>query len=347
MKSYIEAQIAMGCTGVLAMPNTSPPVSKVSDSGTGDGWSIEAYSTMIREAGGEAFSDIIVPLYLTGETTSEMIKTGAEKEALKACKYYPPHGTTGAQSAAPFDTYMENGVFAAMEEAGVILCIHGEEHGLSGEHYFGRESNAEEAFYQNRMPGLAQKFPKLKIVCEHITTKIAADFVQQSGDNVAATITPQHLLYTTGDMVQGFKYHLYCLPLVKFERDRQALRDAVTEPGNTKFFAGTDSAPHSAKTKATDCGCAAGCFTAGIAPQLYAQGFEETGLDLSDGKAQETFKRFLCTNGAAFYGLNAADETFTLVKEEQSVQPLETADGKVTPLPLGMGQSTIPWSIKL
>ncbi len=340
MEDFIKAQIAMGCAGVLAMPNTDPPIAKVSD----DDWSIEAYTDVIKAAGGNAFSEIIVPLYLTSDTTPEMIKDGAAGGVLKACKYYPPHGTTGAQSAAPLETYVESGVFAAMEEAGVVLCVHGEEHGLSGEKYFGHESNAEEAFYNDYMPWLIDKFPKLKIVCEHITTKVAADFVKQASTNIAASITPQHLLYTVGDMVKGFKYHLYCLPLVKFDRDRQALRDAATSENNTKFFAGTDSAPHT--TKATDCGCAAGCFTGGIAPQLYAQGFEEAGLDLTDSAAQEAFKRFLCINGAAFYGLNVPKETFTMVKEEQAIVPLETANGPVTPLPLGMGQSTIPWSIK-
>lgn len=345
MEDFIKAQIAMGSIGALAMPNTSPPVSKVFEDDASDGWSIEAYTNMIRKAGDDSFSEIIVPLYLTQNTAPDIIKNGAAKGILKACKYYPPHGTTGAQSAAPLETYVESGVFAAMEEAGVVLCVHGEEHGLSGEKYFGQETNAEEAFYKDYMPWLKDKFPKLKIVCEHITTKVAADFVQKSGDNIAATITPQHLLYTVGDMVKGFKYHLYCLPLVKFERDRQALRDAVTGASNTKFFAGTDSAPHT--TKATDCGCAAGCFTGGIAPQLYAQGFEEAGLDLSSDTAQEIFKRFLCLNGAAFYGLDVPEETFTLVKEEQAVMPLETVNGAVTPLPLGMGQSSIPWSIKV
>ncbi len=344
MESFIKAQISMGCAGVLAMPNTSPPVTKVFESDLAEGWSIESYAGMIRKAGGNAFLDFIVPLYLCGKTTPEMIENGAKKNILRACKYYPPHGTTGAQSAAPLETYIDNGVFAAMEKAGVVLCIHGEEHGLSGENYFGRESNAEETFYKKRMPELVRKFPKLKIVCEHITTKAAADFVQKSGPNITATITPQHLLYTTGDMVQGFKYHLYCLPLLKFDRDREALRAAATSEKNTKFFAGTDSAPH--VKKATECGCAAGCFTGGYAPQLYAQGFEAAGLNFSDGNAQEIFKRFLCTNGPAFYGLPAPKETFTLEKKEQSVTPLQTPDGAVTPLPLGMGSSVIPWSIK-
>ena len=169
------------------------------------------------------------------------------------------------------------------------------------------------------------------------TTRTAVDFVEKSGDKTGATITPQHLLYTMGDLVQGFKFHLYCLPLVKFEEDRAALRRAVQAKTNTRFFAGTDSAPHTAKC--TPCGCAAGCFTGGIAPQLYAQSF-----DLPVQK--DAFEAFLCRNGAAFYGLPLPKETFTLVQKPQELEALQTPDGPVMPLPLGLGQETIPWSIK-
>ena len=136
----------------------------------------------------------------------------------------------------------------------------------------------------------------------------------------------------------SLKYHLYCLPLVKFEQDRQALLAVVNDQQNTRFFAGTDSAPHT--TKATDCGCAAGCFTGGIAPQLYAQCF-----DLKEGHRK--LEAFLCRNGAAFYDLPVPNETFTLIKEPQDVRPLTTEDGTVLPLPLGLGQTSLPWKIVL
>lgn len=343
--AYIQAQLAMGCAGVLAMPNTKPPVSKVFDADPGEGWSIEGYQHKLRLAGADRFSALIVPLYLTAETTPEMIKKGAAAGILKACKYYPPHGTTGAEFGRPLDTYIENGVIQAMQDAGVVLCVHGEEHGLEGEAYFGHAQNAEEIFYKTRMPKLIKRFPKLRVVCEHITTAVAAKFVAKAGEDVVASITPQHLLYTVGDMVKGFKYHLFCLPLIKFDKDRQALRDAVLSIRNGKFFAGTDSAPHSKKV--TECGCAAGCFTGGIAPQLYAQGFEEAGADLSNKKWQEIFEKFLCRNGPSFYGLPIPTETFTLVKEDSTVELLHTPDGVVTPLPVGYGQPVIPWSIRL
>ena len=107
------------------------------------------------------------------------------------------------------------------------------------------------------------------MVGEHVTTKVAVDFIKQAPDTVAGSITPQHLLFTVGHLLQGLKYHLYCLPLLKYEEDRAALRGVVTDPTNTKFFAGTDSAPHTEKV--TECGCAAGCYTGGIAPGRQVQ----------------------------------------------------------------------------
>lgn len=343
MAAYIQAQIDMGCAGVLAMPNTKPPVARVSGENTPESWSIESYLSQIKEAGGDIFDDIIVPLYLTAQTTTEIIEDGAKTGLLRAAKYYPPHGTTGAEHGVPFDTYMRNGVFAEMEKAGVVLCIHGEEHALKGSAYFDQNTNAERVFYQNHMPKLIETYPDLKVVCEHVTTKDAVDFVSSAGPNVAATITPQHLLYTVGDLIQGLKYHLFCLPVLKFDEDREALRQAAIAKDNSQFFAGTDSAPHT--KKATDCGCAAGCFTGGIAPQLYAQAFEEAGMDLSGADAQKILEQFLCTNGPAFYGLKISKKKFTLEKTPQSIKALQTEDGLVKPLPLGLGQEQIPWSI--
>lgn len=345
LRPIIQSQLDMGCAGVLAMPNTKPPVAKVMKADDLPYWCIEGYVDLVKRSGGKNFEDIIVPLYLTKDTTAEMIEQGAASGLLRAAKYYPPHGTTGADFGYPFSNFMENGVFAAMEAHGVVLCIHGEEHGLHGAAYFDEATNAEDLFYKNHMPALIENFPTLKVACEHVTTKTAVDFVLAAGENVAASITPQHLLYTVGDLLQGCKYHLYCLPLLKFNKDRAALRAAVIAADNTKFYAGTDSAAHT--VKATPCGCAAGCFTGGIAPQLYAQAFEEAGLDLANNGAQEVFKRFLCDNGAAFYGLEPSSKTFTLSKEPQAVSVIPTEAGDITPLPVGLGQSEIPWSLKL
>ncbi len=341
--SYIQAHLDMGCAGALAMPNTKPPTAVVFEADEGDEyWSIERYRRDLMAVGADQFDVLLTPLYLTKDTSAAMIMTGAESGLLQCAKSYPPHGTTGAEFGIPIDEFMNNGVFAAMEEAGVILNIHGEEHGLSGDLYFDRATNAEEIFYTERMPRVRDAFPNLKIVCEHVTTKKAVEFVQQNNANTAATITPQHLIYTIGDLIQGLKYHLFCLPVLKHVEDRDALRAAAVS-GDAKFFAGTDSAPHT--TKATDCGCAAGCFTGGIAPQLYAQGFELAGVDLNEAGARDAFESFMCRNGAAFYDLAVPSETFTLAKKEQVVERLVTPDGEVTPLPLGLHQKTLPWAI--
>lgn len=335
MASYVKAHLSMGCAGALAMPNTQPPVSRVSGAAQADGWSIESYSAELRAAGADAFEQLIVPLYLTRQTTAAMICDGAASGLLRACKYYPPHGTTNAEHGMPMDDLIGGEVFRAMEEHGVILCIHGEQHALSGPDYIDARQNAETRFYSERMPRLIDAHPKLCIVCEHITTRIAAEFVASAPEHVGATITPQHLLYTLGHLIQGLKYHLYCLPVVKFQDDRAALRYAVTTAGQTKFFAGTDSAPHT--TKATACGCAAGCFTGGCAPQLYAMAFEDAGVDLGSTEGQELFGRFLSLNGPAFYGFPGSEQRFQMEKAPSQTATLETLAGLVTPLPQGMG----------
>ena len=340
--AYVKAHLAMGCAGALAMPNTLPPVSRVSGAAADDGWSIESYTADLRAAGVDAFEQLIVPLYLTRQTTPEMIAEGAASGLLRACKYYPPHGTTNAEHGMPMDDLIGGEVFKAMEDHGIVLCIHGEQHGLSGPDYLDAHQNAETRFYTERMPRLLEAHPKLRLVCEHITTRTAAEFVAAAPDHVAATITPQHLLYTLGHLIQGLKYHLYCLPVVKFDDDRTALRQAATQPGQSKFFAGTDSAPHT--TKATDCGCAAGCFTGGCAPQLYAMAFEETGVDLATDAGRSAFERFLCLNGPAFYGFPASSQRFTMEKTVATSAILETPAGTVTPLPLGMGMN-MTWAI--
>jgi dihydroorotase len=338
LQAYVKAQLSMGCAGILAMPNTKPPVGKVLEEDDLPYWSIEGYLKTVKEAADGQLQDVIVPLYLTKDTTPAMIEAGAKSGLLRAAKYYPPHGTTNADHGRPLQSYIDNGVFAAMEKAGIVLCVHGEEHGLSGESYFGRDSNAEDYFYRERLPRVRDQFPDLKIVCEHITTKTAVEFIQNAGDKTGATITPQHLLYSVGDLLQGCRYHLYCLPLVKFEEDRLALVEAVNDSKNTRIFAGTDSAPHAQKQ--TPCGCAAGCYTGGIAPQLYAQAFDLT-------KGQDAFESFLCHNGQRFYGLPKANGTFTLIQHEAKLEELVTEDGAVTPLPLGLNQATLPWTIEL
>lgn len=336
---YIADHLAMGCAGALAMPNTQPPVAKVFGEPTDSAFTIEQYRADLVAAGAGEFEQLIVPLYLTRQTTVEEIEEGAKSGLLRACKYYPPHGTTNSEHGVPMEEWIGSDVLRAMEENAVVLCIHGEQHALTGSDYFDAQATAESKFYGEWMPRLVKAHPKLRIVCEHITTAAAADFVKNSdADMVAATITPQHLLYTVGHLIQGLKYHLYCLPIVKFEADRAALREAVIEEGQTQFFAGTDSAPHAKKV--TECGCAAGCYTGGCAPQLYAMAFEEAGADLNSDAGQKAFERFLSTNGPEFYGFPVSQSTFTLVRESSPAETQATA----TALPEGLSIE-LEWSI--
>ncbi len=342
IEPILQSQIDMGCYAILAMPNTKPPVSRVHESDAGEGWSIETYSDMIMSHG--VIDHLLTPLYLTRQTTTAMIEAGAKSGMLTNIKYYPPHGTTNADHGIPMNDFLKSDLPKAMRDNNVMLNIHGEQHGLSGADYFDKHSSAEDVFYREMMPRLIDAHPTLQIACEHVTTKTAVKFVTDAPENIGATITPQHLLYTVGHLIQGLKYHLFCLPVVKFEEDRHALREAVTTPANTKFFAGTDSAAHT--VKATDCGCAAGCFTGGIAPQLYAQAFEQAGLDLAQAMHQDIFKNFLCFNGPDFYNLPGSNAVFTLTKTPQTLEIIRTKGGDITPLPLGLGNNVIPWSIK-
>lgn len=341
----IQSQLDMGCCGVLAMPNTKPPTAKVLNSDDLPYGSIESYLSDIRDAGGDAFDDVIVPLYLTKDTNAVMIEQGAKAGLLRAAKYYPPHGTTGADFGVPMEEMLKTDVFQAMSDNGVVLCIHGEQHAMRGDAYFESDTNAEDVFYREYMPRLRDAYPDLKIACEHVTTKTAVEFVRGAGEKTVASITPQHLLYTIGDLLMGLKYHLYCLPLLKFSDDRDALRSAVTDPDNIRFYAGTDSAAHT--VKATECGCAAGCFTGGIAPQLYIQAFEDVGFDMADVENQAIFERFLCSNGANFYGLRHSPDSFVLKKMQSSLTKLHTDAGDITPLLLGLNEETLNWSIEL
>ncbi len=335
MEAYVRAHLGMGCCGVVAMPNTSPPATRVREADQGEDWSVESYRRMILEAGGDAFDSVVVPLYLSRHTTPAMIEEGASRGLLAACKYYPPRATTRSEHGMPMEHWLGGDVLRQMEETRTVLCVHGEEHSLEGEQWLDRHASAESRFYAETMPRLRERHPRLRIVCEHLTTRAAVDFVRQAGPGTGATVTPQHLLYTLGHLVQGFRHPLYCLPVAKFAEDRQALRQAVARKGQDRFFAGTDSAPHARKV--TECGCAAGCFTGGVAAELYATAFERAGHDPSETEGREALERFLSVNGPRFYGMEASSRTFSLVRGSRPLRALETPEGPVAPLPLGMG----------
>jgi dihydroorotase len=220
-------------------------------------------------------------------------------------------------------------VIEQLEEHQVPLLLHGE---VTHNHVdiFDREKR----FLDEILSPLLKQFPKLKVVLEHITTSDAANFVLEQDRNVAATITPQHLLFNRNDMlVGGVKPHFYCLPILKRQTHQTTLLEVATS-GNPKFFLGTDSAPHAQNAKENACGCA-GCYSAPNAIELYAQAFDQVGK-------LERLEGFASMFGADFYGLPRNTSTITLVKEENTVAEsfdyLE--DQKIIPLHAG---KTLQW----
>jgi dihydroorotase len=210
-----------------------------------------------------------------------------------------------------------------MQELGLPLSVHGEVTDPEVDVF-----DREEAFIERVLQPLRADLPELKIVFEHITTQQAVDYVRTTNGNIAATITPQHLLYNRNEIFKGgIRPHFYCLPVLKREAHRQALVRAATS-GNSRFFLGTDSAPHAKGAKENACGCA-GCYTALHAMELYAQVFDEAG-------ALDKLENFASVFGPAFYQLPVNTDKLTLQRSTWTVpEELPLADATVVPLNAG------------
>lgn len=307
----------------IVMPNLVPPV-------TNAALALE-YRERIEKAipAGSNFSPLMT-LYLTNDTTEEDIKA-AKAAGVLASKLYPAGATTNSASGVSSLTAMYP-VFQAMSDHGMLLLIHGE---VTENHVdiFDREKE----FIEQHLKGIVENFPKLKVVLEHITTKDAAEFVSTASANVAATITPQHLLLNRNDLlVGGIKPHNYCLPVLKRNIHQQALRETVAT-GSNKFFLGTDSAPHEQSKKENACGCA-GCYSAWSAIELYAQVFDE--LD-----ALDKFEGFASLHGADFYGVPRNTNTITLRRESWDIpEAIDLPNGNPI-VPFFAGQ-TLSWKLQ-
>ena len=275
----------------IVMPNLKPPVTTVA--------AALAYRDRILAAAGPGTRfEPLMTLYLTDNTPPSEIAAAKASGAIHAIKYYPAGATTNSDSGV---TAIERAypAIAAIEKHGLVLSLHGEVTDADVDVF-----DRERVFVERALPRLVRDFPGLRIVLEHITTREAAAFVAEAPARVAATLTPQHLLWSRNAMfVGGIRSHYYCLPILKREAHRRALVEAATS-GSPKFFLGTDSAPHARHTKEHACGCA-GCYSAPLALELYAEAFEDAG-------ALGRLEGFASVHGAAFYGLTPHDETVTL-----------------------------------
>lgn len=308
---------------VIVMPNLTPPVTTVADAAAYRERILGAMTGIPRQ-----FEPLMV-LYLTDQTDAAEIQLAAASEFVHAVKLYPAGATTNSDAGvAELDALFP--VLAAMEEADLPLLIHGEvtDHAID---IFDREK----VFIERHLAPIAERFPGLRIVLEHITTRDAVQFVREAGSNVAATITAHHLMFNRNDMlVGGIRPHYYCLPILKRNVHQNELMEAATS-GNPKFFLGTDSAPHTRSTKETDCGCA-GVYTGHAALEFYAEVFEQ--LD-----ALDKLEGFASHFGPDFYRLPRNEDKITLRKNAWQV-PAELPLGDSTLRPLAAGES-MAWQV--
>jgi dihydroorotase len=305
----------------IVMPNLKPPVRTVAEAA--------AYRDRILAAipPGQSFEPLMT-LYLTDHTTPADIKAAKESQFVKAVKYCPAGATTNSDSGVT-DIRKCDRVLATMEAVDLPLLLHGEVTDPDVDIF-----DREKVFIDHYLIPLKSRFPKLRIVLEHITTADAVEFVQGS-DRIAATITPQHLLLNRNRIFQGgISPHFYCLPILKREPHRQALLTAATS-GNPKFFLGTDSAPHARDRKETACGCA-GCYSAFHGLELYAEAFDSVG-------AIAQLEAFASFHGPDFYQLPRNTQQITLTKTPWRIpDELPFLDSGLVPLRAG---ETLPWQL--
>ncbi len=306
----------------IVMPNLKPPVTTVA--------AALAYRARIHAALPPdcTFTPLMV-LYLTESTPVDEVDRVADTPGVVAFKYYPAGATTNADAGVT-DITRVYPLLERMEERGVPFLVHGEvtDHEVD---VFDRER----VFIERVAASLVRRFPRLRLVFEHATTLDAVQFVRAQGPQVAATLTPQHLLNNRTDMFRGgLRPHLYCLPVLKRERDREALLEAATS-GNPKFFLGTDSAPHARHLKEHSCGCA-GVFSAHAGIELYAEAFDGVGrLDRLEGFASHF--------GADWYGLPRNATSLTLRRRDHAVpSSFPFPEGELVPYRAG---DTLAWEI--
>jgi dihydroorotase len=306
----------------IVMPNLVPPVRNRAEA-------LEYKQRILAAAPENSDFEPLMVLYLTNQTSPEDIKQAFGAD-IPAAKLYPAGATTNSDSAVSGIESLYP-VFEAMSDVGMLLLIHGEVTDPATDIF-----DREKLFIDTHLAPICIRYPNLKVVFEHITTAEAADFVIEANDNMGATITPQHLLLNRNDLlVGGIRPHNYCLPVLKRNIHQQRLREVVAS-GSTKFFLGTDSAPHAKHTKETACGCA-GCYSAWGALELYTQVFDDLG-------ALEKLEAFASFNGPDFYGLPRNRGQVTLIRETWTMPEEIALPNGDSIVPFFAGQ-TVNWKI--
>ncbi|MFC0820585.1 dihydroorotase [Moraxella marmotae] len=315
---------------VICMPNLVPPVKTAQQAVDYRERILAAlHQSDIDTKRKDSFDPRMV-LYLTDHTTADDISQAVATGVVSAVKLYPAGATTNSADGVT-DILGRGSVFDAMQKHGLPLLVHGEVTHAQID-IFDREKR----FLDDILSQIIKNFPELKIVMEHITTADAADFCLAQGKHIAATITPQHLLFNRNHLlVGGVKPHYYCLPILK-RADHQKRLLQVATSGNPKFFLGTDSAPHATHTKEAACGCA-GCYSALHALPLYATAFESV-------DALDKLENFASVYGANFYGLPVNHSAITLVKKPQTIPQSFDYLGDKTLTPLLAGE-TLDWRV--
>ena len=321
--SHVLSFTAARFARAIVMPNLKPPVTTTELAAR--------YRARILQAlpAGAKFTPLMT-LYLTDNTPPAEIDRAQASGIVSACKLYPAGATTNSDSGVT-DVRRIDDTLARMSDVGLPLLVHGEvtHHDVD---VFDRESR----FIDDVLGPTIARFPKLRIVFEHITTQRAVELVRGARAGVGATITPQHLLHNRNALFEGgIRPHYYCLPVLKTEPDRRALIEAATS-GDPRFFLGTDSAPHAQASKENACGCA-GMFSAHAGIELYAEAFDAAGkLDKLEGFASDF--------GADFYGLPRNSDHITLVKREwRPPASYPFADGRLVPMRAG---EPIAWELR-
>ena len=323
LKATLPASAAVFGRAII-MPNLVPPVRGLAD--------LRAYRARIMAAlpAGHPFRPLMT-LFLTDDTDPSVIAEGAASGELAAVKLYPAGATTNSASGVT-DIGKVTRVLEAMQEADVPLLVHGEVTDPSVDIF-----DREKVFLERVLIPLRARLPALRIVVEHATTKEAVDLVLSTGSNLAATITPHHLLIDRNAILRGgIRPHFYCLPIAKRAGDRAALRQAATS-GDRRFFLGTDSAPHPVAAKECACG-AAGIFSAPVALPAVAQVFDEEG-------ALDRLEAFASLNGAAFYKLPPNGDRVTLKRVKPADPGFVAVDGRQAEIRVFQPETPIGWAV--